>query len=80
MGNLRQSYTDEEWNEIVDRIEQDRRNGKPESIFITLDVSSKSLTDLIALRNFLDVYYSDSDLYKLDKWITWKEKTITKEY
>jgi hypothetical protein len=74
MGNLRQKYTDEEWDEFVNEIEQDRRNGKPESIFVILEVGRKSLPDLISLRNFLDSHYSDSDLYNLDKWIRWKEK------
>jgi hypothetical protein len=72
MGNLRDSMTDEEWDEINESIDRDRRNGKPGDGFISIYVESLTLDQLLDLKSKLD----SIDVYSLgiNRWIEFKTK------
>lgn len=72
MGNLRDKYTDDEWNKIENRISSDRKPGKPEETEIYLNMSNKSIESLLELRGALSKLYDSYQLNLLDKWIKWK--------
>lgn len=72
MGNLRQSMTDEEWDEVNERIERDRRNGKPNDGFISIYVESLTLDQLLDIKNKLDSMQVYS--HGLNQWINFKLK------
>jgi len=72
MGNLRNKYTDEEWYELEVSIEKDRRNGKPDDLFLSIPIYNEDLDKLRKIRNYLSEFYSDYNLLNLDKWINWK--------
>lgn len=74
MGNLRDKYTDEEWSEMETKIEDDRKNGKPDEIFLYLYIRNKDVNELRKLRTVLSDFYSNYDLSILDKWIAWKSR------
>jgi len=74
MGNLRDKYTDEEWDEMQSKIDVDRKNGKPDEILLHLSIWSKDVDELRKLRTVLSDFYSNYDLSILDKWIAWKSR------
>ena len=74
MGNLRDKYTDEEWSEMETKIENDRKNGKPDEIFLSLSIWNKDIDELRKLRTVLSDFYDKYDLSILDKWIAWKSR------
>ena len=73
MGNLREKYTDEEWEAKVDKIKEDKLNGKPETE-LYLNLSSKEIYTLRNLKEILSEFYYPHELSLLDKWIDWKQK------
>ena len=74
MGNLRDKYTNEEWSEMETKIENDRKNGKPDEIFLYLYIRNKDVNELRKLRTVLLDFYSKYDLSILDEWIAWKSR------
>lgn len=74
MGNLRQSMTDEEWDDLGSKIKKDRENGKPDFDLIHLSFGNLSLNEKIAIRKALSSFYDYHDLRELDAWIKWDEK------
>jgi len=74
MGNLRDKYTDEEWNEMESKIDTDRKNGKPDEILLHLSIWNKDVVELRKLRTVLSDFYNKYDLSILDKWIAWKSR------
>jgi len=74
MGNLRDKYTNEEWSEMETKIENDRKNGKPDEIFLYLYIPNKDVNELRKLRTVLSDFYSKYDLSTLDEWIAWKSR------
>lgn len=72
MGNLRERYTNEEWDELLFKIQEDRKNGKPDDILLTLSIWNKDVDQLKKLRRVLSDFYSDHELRILDQWIFWK--------
>ena len=74
MGNLRDKYTDEEWSEMETKIENDRKNGKPDEIFLSLSIWDNDIEELRKLRTVLSDFYDKYDLSILDKWIAWKRR------
>jgi hypothetical protein len=50
MGNLRQSMTDSEWNEIENQIKRDRELGKPEHGYIAVWVDELTIDQLKKLK------------------------------
>ena len=74
MGNLRQSMTDSEWNEMENQIKRDRLLGKPEHNHITVWVDKLTIKQLKKLKKKLKKCGIDShDCSKVDQWITYNE-------
>lgn len=74
MGNLRQSMTDSEWNEIENQIKRDRELGKPEHGYIAVWVDNLTIKELKKLKKKLKKCGVDShDCSKVDQWITYNE-------
>lgn len=74
MGNFRSNFTDQEWSEIQNKIQEDIKRGKPTQDYLSLSIHNKSMEDLMIIRNFLLLHFSGHELSLLDKWIKWKEK------
>ncbi len=74
MGNLRDKYTNEEWSEMEAEIENDRKNGKPDEIFLHLSIYNKDADELKKIKTVLSDFYSVYDLSLLDEWIAWKSR------
>jgi hypothetical protein len=72
MGNLRQSYTHIEWDDLEKEILQDKKDGKPESTVISLSVFGKSAAELQAARKALSPFFTEYELRDIDSWIRWK--------
>lgn len=74
MGNLRQSMTDSEWNEIENQIKKDRELGKPEHGYIAVWVDELTIKQLKKLKKKLkkcgvgEISYS-----KVNQWIKYQE-------
>lgn len=78
MGNLRDRYTIEEWDELENKVISDRRNGKPDEIFLPLSIWHQDAKELIKLKKALLPFYSEHNLSLLDKWIAWQKKQSNK--
>lgn len=74
MGNLRNKYTNEEWDEMVSEIETNRKNGKPDEFILKLSINNKDVDELEKLRTVLSDFYTKYNLSILDEWIAWKSK------
>ena len=74
MGNLRDKYTNKEWDEMTSKIETDRKNGKPDENLLYLSIWNKDIEELIKLRIVLLDFFNTYELSILDKWITWKSR------
>jgi hypothetical protein len=74
MGNLRDKYTNEEWDEMQSKIDVDRKSGKPDEILLHLSIWNKDVDELRKLRTVLSGFYSNYDLSILDNWIAWKSR------
>jgi hypothetical protein len=72
MGNLRNKYTDEEWQILEDKIEFDKKNGKPNDLLISLGLYNKDVEFLKNLKSKLTGLYSDYELSLIDDWIKFK--------
>jgi hypothetical protein len=72
MGNLRQSMTDDEWNEIEERIYEERRKGKPNQSSVSIYVENLSLSQLKELKEAVDKL--NLHVYDLDNWIRYREQ------
>ena len=74
MGNLRDKYTNEEWDEMENQIKRDRLLGKPQHGHITVWVDKLTIKQLKKLKNKLKKCGVDShDCSKVDQWITYNE-------
>jgi hypothetical protein len=74
MGNLRQSMTDSEWNEMENQIKRDRLLGKPEHNHIAVWVDKLTIKQLKKLKKKLKNCGVDShDCSKVNQWITYNE-------
>ena len=74
MGNLRDKYTNEEWDEIENQIKKDRELGKPEQGYIGVWVDKLTIKQLKKLKKKLTKCGVDSrDCSKVNQWITYKE-------
>jgi hypothetical protein len=72
MGNLRNKYTNEEWDEIKSKIDEDRDNGKPDENELYLSIWDLKVDELRKIREALSQFYDNYDLSLLDEWIAWK--------
>jgi hypothetical protein len=74
MGNLRDKYTDSEWNEIENQIKKDKELGKPKHGYIGIWVDKLTIKQLKKLKNKLEKCGIDShDCSKVNQWITYNE-------
>lgn len=74
MGNLRQSMTDSEWDEIENQIKKDRELGKPEHGYIAVWVDELTIEQLKKLKKKLKKCGVHSISYsKVDQWIKYQE-------
>ena len=74
MGNLRQSMTDSEWNEMENQIKRDRELGKPEHGYIAVWVDELTIEQLKKLKKKLKKCGVHSISYsKVDQWIKYQE-------
>jgi hypothetical protein len=74
MGNLRDKYTNEEWDEIENQIKRDKLLGKPEQGHIAVWVDKLTIKQLKKLKKKLKKCGIDShDCSKVDQWITYNE-------
>jgi hypothetical protein len=72
MGNLRQSMTDEEWDNINDRIKKEERDGKPSDNFISIYAADLHIDKLLDLENkLIELGINAHNLYS---WIKYKKK------
>jgi hypothetical protein len=74
MGNLRNKYTDDEWNQLEKEIATNKKNGKPDDSIISLSIWNKDVDQLKKLRIVLSDFFNDYDLSLITNWIEWKEK------
>ena len=74
MGNLKQSMTEEEWDDLGRQIKKDKENGKPDSTLIYLSFGYLPLDKKIAVRRVLTPFFDGYDLREMDKWIQWDKK------
>ncbi len=74
MGNLRQSMTDEEWDDLDSKIKEDKKNGKPDFDLIHLSFGNLSLKKKESIREFLSTFYDDFSLREIDAWIKWDKR------
>lgn len=72
MSNLKDHYTESEWEDIEKDIKIKSDKGKPSSDFINLYLENKTLDELKKLRNVLKDIYNDLSLEKLNLWIKYK--------
>jgi len=73
MGNLRQSMTDEEWDEINDRVKKEERDGKPSDRFIHIYAADLPTEKLLDLEDKLIELGIDAS--NLTLWIEYKKKS-----
>lgn len=67
-------YTDEEWNEIHQEIENERKLGKPEKYYISIFVDSLTKDQLIDLKNkLIECNIPNHQLWDIDYWIKYRE-------
>ena len=74
MGNLRNKFTNEEWDEMVESVKSEKNN-TPQTT-ITLNLKDKSITQLNELRINLKQFYSDKELQVLDNWIYFQTSKV----
>ncbi len=74
MGNLRNKFTNEEWDEMVESVRSEKNNTPRPTI--TLNLKDKSITQLNELRINLKQFYSDKELQVLDNWITFQTSKV----
>jgi hypothetical protein len=74
VGNLRQSMTDSEWNEMEREIQREKKLGKPEHGYIGIWVDKLTIKQLKKLKKKLKKCGIDShDCSKVNQWITYNE-------
>ncbi len=74
MGNLRNKFTNEEWDEMVESVRSEKSNTPQPTI--TLNLKDKSITQLKDLRINLKQFYSDKELQVLDNWIYFQTSKV----
>lgn len=76
MGNLRDKYTNEEWDEMDRQMREDKKNGKPDSHIIHLSAFGKTNNELKEIRKAIKPFFDDYELRELDAWITWNNRAV----
>lgn len=74
MGNLRDKYTDEEWYELGQEIEREKKLGKPNDSYLAIFVDNLTKEQLIELRNkLIECNTPYHQFYRIDDWIKYRE-------
>jgi hypothetical protein len=74
MGNLRDKYTDEEWDEIEREIEYEKKLGQPDDRYLAIFVDSLTKDQLIELKNKLtECNIPRHQYWRIDDWIKYNE-------
>ena len=74
MGNLRDKYTDKEWDEIEREIEYEKKLGKPDNSYLAIFVDNLIKEQLVELKNKLIECNTPNHQYSLiDDWIKYRE-------
>jgi len=71
MGNLRENFTDEEWIEILENLELEKKLGKPDDPLIHLYIEDKTKDELIELKEALKPFFSYYQFSVIDRWISY---------
>ena len=71
MGNLREHFTDEEWIEILENLELEKKLGKSDDPLVHLYLGDKSKEELIELKEVLKPFFTKFQLGVIDRWITY---------
>jgi hypothetical protein len=74
MGNLRDKYTDEEWHELGQEIEREKKLGKPNDSYLAIFVDNLTKEQLIELKNkLIECNTPRHQYYRIDDWIKYRE-------
>jgi hypothetical protein len=74
MGNLRDKYTDEEWYELGQEIEREKKLGKPNDSYLAIFVDNLTKEQLIELKNkLIECNTPRHQYYRIDDWIKYRE-------
>jgi hypothetical protein len=74
MGNLMDKYTDEEWYELGQEIEREKRLGKPNDSYLAIFVDNLTKEQLIELKNkLIECNTPRHQYWRIDDWIKYRE-------
>lgn len=74
MGNLMDKYTDEEWYELGQEIEREKKLGKPNDSYLAIFVDNLTKEQLIELKNkLIECNTPRHQYYRIDDWIKYRE-------
>ena len=81
MGNLRDKYTNEEWDEIERKLEHEKKLGKPDDSYLAIFVDSLTKEQLINLKNKLvECNVPKHQYWRIDDWIKYRENKERESY
>ena len=74
MGNLRQSMTDSEWNEMEREIQREKKLGKPNESYLAIFVDDLTKEQLVELKNkLIECNTPKHQYWRIDDWIKYRE-------
>jgi hypothetical protein len=74
MGDLRDKYTDEEWDELEREIEHEKKLGQPDDRYLAIFVDSLTKDQLIELKNkLIECNVPRHQYWRIDDWIKYRE-------
>lgn len=74
MGNLRDKYTNEEWDEIENKIEKEKQLGKPNENYVSIFVDNLTKEQLIQLKSkLIECHIPEYQYWTIDNWIRYLE-------
>jgi hypothetical protein len=74
MGNLISSLTYDEWEDIVDSLDKEKKKGRPDEYSLNLVLMNKDVEELKIIKEKLSDHFGDFQLRVLNEWISYKEK------
>jgi hypothetical protein len=74
MGNLMDKYTDEEWYELGQEIEREKKLGKPNESYLAIFVDDLTKEQLVELKNkLIECNTPKHQYWRIDDWIKYRE-------
>jgi hypothetical protein len=75
MGNLRDKYTNKEWNEIERELEHEKKLGKPDNSYLAIFVDDLNKDQLINLKYklLIECNIPKHQCWLIDDWIKYRE-------